>query len=341
MSRLIFFSQPTNTEWGLSKLESTLRLFKNNNKLPAIEKLLLIHTPSVTAEGIEEYVQSQKTANNKLELEILALPELADFVNWKHNFGLRDGDWIVLPYPGILLGRIFHEIITSFDFREGIIGLCHPKPDGVTNAIYGLTKKSKHALAPSEIRMKKIDLEMEQLQTLRLILEKSTNGKFTTVSFESTISQHLGKFVEIEKNGTYEESKKYIVEHLDSNFGIGFEKVTQSVLSLNRNLSEIYHSVYFGNDNRGSQEEDFFVMTNSRKIIWISCKFRERYGLIEKEISRLRLKPPLNFPKERIYSILMTSRTHAEKYNSEDIGGKIPGVFVCHSGTLNDTISNI
>ena len=269
MSRLIFFAQPTNTEWGITKLESTLRLFKNTNKLPIIEKLLLIHTPSVTAGSMDEYVQSQKKVSNQLELEILSLPNLADFANWKHNFGLRDGDWIVLPHPGIMFGRIFHEIITSIDFREGRIGLCHPKPDGVTYTIYGLTKKTKNGLGSPEIRMKKIDLEMEQLQTLNLILKKSTNGRFTTVPFKSSIPQKIQKFVEIEKNGTYAKSRNYIIENLEPNFGFGFEKVTESVLSVNRNLSEIYHSVYFGHDNRGSQEEDFFVMTNSRKIIWI------------------------------------------------------------------------
>jgi hypothetical protein len=340
MSRLIFFAQPTNTEWSLTKLESTLHLFGRNIKLPDIEKLLLVHTPSVTVERIDEYVRAQKKANNQLELEILELPKLVDFVNWKNNFGLRDKDWIVLPNPGMMAGSIFHEIITSFDFREGSIGLCHHNPDGVTTTLYGVTKTSNQIASP-EIRMKKIDIEMKQLQTLRLILEKSANGKYTTVAFERNIPLHYQKVVEIEKNGTYTESRKYITEHIDSIFGIGFEKVTQSVLSINRNLSEIYHSVYFGLDNRNSQEEDFFVMTNSLKIIWISCKFGGNYDLIEKEISRLKLKPPLNFPKERIYSILATSRSHAEKYYSEEIGIKIPDVFVCHLGNLNDTISKI
>jgi len=343
MSRLMFFAQPTNTEWSLTKLESALRLFKGNSKLPDIEKLLLFHTPSVTVERIDEYVRTQKKVNNQLELEILELPKLVDFVNWKNNFGIRDRDWIVLPNPGIMVGRIFHEILTSFDFREGNIGLCHHNPDGVTNTLYGLTKKSKHQMAPPEIRMKKFDIEMEQIQTLSLILKKSTNGKFTKVAFERVIPPHYQKVVEIEKNGTYAESKKYIIEHITSDFGIGFEKVTQSVLSLDRNLSEIYHSVIFGLDNRTSQEEDFFVMTNTRKIIWISCKFisPRMFDSIIKEISRLKLKPPVNFPKERIYSILATSRSHAEEYHSGKIGTKTPGVFVCHLGNLNDTISII
>ena len=341
MSRLIFFAQPTNTEWSLTKLELALRLFGSNNKLPDIEKLLLFHTPSLNVERIDEYVQIHEKVNNQLELEILELPKLVDLANWKNNFGLRDKDWIILPNPGIMMGKIFHEIITSFDFREGSIGLCHHNPDGVTNTLYGLTKKSKHNTTSPEIRMKKIDIEMEQLQTLSSILEKSTNGKFTKVAFEPRIPPSHQKVIEIEKNGTYAESKKYITKHINSNFGIGFEKLIQSVLSLTRNLSEIYHSVYFGLDNRTSQEEDFFVMTNSGKIIWISCKFIRKHDLIMKEISRLRLKPPLSFPKERIYSILATSRSHAEKYYSEEIGTKIPGVFVCHLGNLNDTISKI
>ena len=341
MSRLIFFAQPTNTEWSLAKLESALHLFRSNNKLPDIEKLLLFHTPSVKIERIDEYVRTQQKVNNQLELEILELPMLEDFANWKNNFGLRNGDWIVLPNPGIMLGRIFHEIITSFDFREGNIGLYHHNPDGVTMSLYALKKNSKNIMAGLELSMKKIDIGMDHFQTLSSILQKSTNGTFTSVPFERTIPQHHQKVIEIEKNGSYNESKKYIIDHINSDFGIGFEKVTQSMLSLSPNLSEIYHSVCFGLDHRTSQEEDFFVMTNSRKIIWISCKFIKKYDSIKKEISRLRLQPPLDFPKERIYSILSTTRHHAERSYAEEIGNEATGVFVCHLGNLNDTISQI
>ena len=159
----------------------------------------------------------------------MELPEITDFVNWKHDFGLADRDWVVLPNPGVLFGRIFHEIITSFDFREGNIGLFHHNPDGVTTTIYGLAKETKSGIGPPLIKMRKINLGMKQSQTLKIILQKSTNGKFNVVSSATKIPKAHQHLIEIENNGNYLQSKKYIAQHIDSNVGFGFESVTQSV----------------------------------------------------------------------------------------------------------------
>lgn len=344
MSRLIFFAQPSNIEWAVTKLNATLHLFSQEDGLPQIESVLLVHDVSLSANIIEEYSKSINKINYNIELDELIIPALSDFSGWDGGYGLRHNDWIVLPPPGILFGKILHEVANSFDFRDGNIGFCHPSPDGETNTMYALVKTTPGLASLPEIKMKKVPLKMERTQTLNITLEKSSNGNFKTVQRVSSIPKDLQRAIEIEIQGTFAESKKFIKERIDSNFGLGFEKVTESLLRTNQDLTEIYHSVHFGVDDRDAQEEDFFVMTKSRNIIWISCKFiGGSKGLenLKTEVSRLQLKPPLNFPKQRIYSIVATSRSLAEKYASEPLEEKIPDVHVCHVGNLNEQISRI
>ena len=342
VSRLIFFAQPTNIEWAVTKLNATLHLFSQESGLPQIESVLLIHDASFPTDIIEEYSESFNKFHHNIRWNILTIPTLNDFSSWNGEFGLRDKDWIILPPPGILFGKILHEVVHSFDFRDGNIGFCHPSPDGESNTMYALAKTTTTGLASlPEIKMKKVTLKMEKNQTLKITLEKSSNGDFKTVQRVPSIPKEIQRAIEIEIQGTFDESKKFITENINSNFGFGFEKVIESLLSTNQDLTEIYHSVYFGADGRKAQEEDFFVMTKSRNIIWISCKFITRLQDLKKEVTRLQLQPPLNFPKQRIFSIVATSRALAEKYASKPPGGGIPDIHVCHVGNLNEQISRI
>jgi len=338
MSRLIFFAQPHNIEWAVTKLNSTLHLFQHQDGLPLIERVLLLYDNSFSQDMIDEHVNAIKNKNYKIELDELVIPSLGEVSNWNGDYGLRDKDWILLPHPGILLGKILHEVTNSFDFREGNIGLCHPNPDGKTITMFALHKTTFGPAGLPKIRMKKVPLKTDKYQTLKMILDEPSNGNFNTVLPVATIPQVHKRAIDIEVKGTHEESTKYIIEHINPTFGFGFESIVQSILSTNRDLIEIYHSVYFGTHNRESQEEDFFVLTKSQQIIWISCKFTKNIGTIEKEVKRLRLIPPLNFPKERIYSILATSRHVAEKYYSGTYKDEYPDVHVCHVGNINEKI---
>jgi len=338
MSRLIFFAQPHNIEWAVTKLNSTLHLFQHQDGLPLIERVLLLYDNSFSQDMIDEHVNAIKNKNYKIELDELVIPSLGEVSNWNGDYGLRDKDWIILPHPGILLGKILHEVTNSFDFREGNIGLCHPNPDGKTITMFALHKTTFGPAGLPKIRMKKVPLKTDKYQTLKMILDEPSNGNFNTVLPVATIPQVHKRAIDIEVKGTHEESTKYIIEHINPTFGFGFESIVQSILSTNRDLIEIYHSVYFGTHNRESQEEDFFVLTKSQQIIWISCKFTKNIGTIEKEVKRLRLIPPLNFPKERIYSILATSRHVAEKYYSGTYKDEYPDVHVCHVGNINEKI---
>lgn len=338
MSRLIFFAQPHNIEWAVTKLNSTLHLFQHQDGLPLIERVLLLYDNSFSQDMIDEHVNAIKNKNYKIELDELVIPSLGEVSNWNGDYGLRDKDWILLPHPGILLGKILHEVTNSFDFREGNIGLCHPNPDGKTITMFALHKTMFGPAGLPKIRMKKVPLKTDKYQTLKMILDEPSNGNFNTVLPVATIPQVHKRAIDIEVKGTHEESTKYIIEHINPTFGFGFESIVQSILSTNRDLIEIYHSVYFGTHNRESQEEDFFVLTKSQQIIWISCKFTKNIGTIEKEVKRLRLIPPLNFPKERIYSILATSRHVAEKYYSGTYKDEYPDVHVCHVGNINEKI---
>tara|TARA_B110000444_G_C18820026_1_gene587216 strand:- start:173 stop:1219 length:1047 start_codon:yes stop_codon:yes gene_type:complete len=338
MSRLIFFAQPHNIEWAVTKLNSTLHLFQHQDGLPLIERVLLLYDNSFSQDMIDEHVNAIKNKNYKIELDELVIPSLGEVSNWNGDYGLRDKDWILLPHPGILLGKILHEVTNSFDFREGNIGLCHPNPDGKTITMFALHKTTFGPAGLPKIRMKKVPLKTDKYQTLKMILDEPSNGNFNTVLPVATIPQVHKRAIDIEVKGTHEESTKYIIEHINPTFGFGFESIVQSILSTNRDLIEIYHSVYFGTHNRESQEEDFFVLTKSQQIIWISCKFTKNIGTIEKEVKRLRLIPPLNFPKERIYSILATSRHVAEKYYSGTCKDEYPDVHVCHVGNINEKI---
>lgn len=338
MSRLIFFAQPHNIEWAVTKLNSTLHLFQHQDGLPLIERVLLLYDNSFSQDMIDEHVNAIKNKNYKIELDELVIPSLGEVSNWNGDYGLRDKDWILLPHPGILLGKILHEVTNSFDFREGNIGLCHPNPDGKTITMFALHKTTFGPAGLPKIRMKKLPLKTDKYQTLKMILDEPSNGNFNTVLPVATIPQVHKRAIDIEVKGTHEESTKYIIEHINPTFGFGFESIVQSILSTNRDLIEIYHSVYFGTHNRESQEEDFFVLTKSQQIIWISCKFTRNIGTIEKEVKRLRLIPPLNFPKERIYSILATSRHVAEKYYSGTYKDEYPDVHVCHVGNINEKI---
>lgn len=338
MSRLIFFAQPHNIEWAVTKLNSTLHLFQHQDGLPLIERVLLLYDNSFSQDMIDEHVNAIKNKNYKIELDELVIPSLGEVSNWNGDYGLRDKDWILLPHPGILLGKVLHEVTNSFDFREGNIGLCHPNPDGKTITMFALHKTTFGPAGLPKIRMKKVPLKTDKYQTLKMILDEPSNGNFNTVLPVATIPQVHKRAIDIEVKGTHEESTKYIIEHINPTFGFGFESIVQSILSTNRDLTEIYHSVYFGTHNRESQEEDFFVLTKSQQIIWISCKFTKSIGTIEKEVKRLRLIPPLNFPKERIYSILATSRHVAEKYYSGTYKDEYPDVHVCHVGNINEKI---
>ena len=338
MSRLIFFAQPHNIEWAVTKLNSTLHLLQHQDGLPLIERVLLLYDNSFSQDMIDEHVNAIKNKNYKIELDELVIPSLGEVSNWNGDYGLRDKDWILLPHPGILLGKILHEVTNSFDFREGNIGLCHPNPDGKTITMFALHKTTFGPAGLPKIRMKKVPLKTDKYQTLKMILDEPSNGNYNTILPVATIPQVHKRAIDIEVKGTHEESTKYIIEHINPSFGFGFESIVQSILSTNRDLTEIYHSVYFGTHNREAQEEDFFVLTKSQQIIWISCKFTKNIGTIEKEVKRLRLIPPLNFPKERIYSILATSRHVAEKYYSGTYKDEYPDVHVCHVGNINEKI---
>lgn len=338
MSRLIFFAQPHNIEWAVTKLNSTLHLFQHQDGLPLIERVLLLYDNSFSQDMIDEHVNAIKNKNYKIELDELVIPSLGEVSNWNGDYGLRDKDWILLPHPGILLGKILHEVTNSFDFREGNIGLCHPNPDGKTITMFALHKTTFGPAGLPKIRMKKVPLKTDKYQTLKMILDEPSNGNYNTILPVATIPQVHKRAIDIEVKGTHEESTKYIIENVNPSFGFGFESIVQSILSTNRDLTEIYHSVYFGTHNREAQEEDFFVLTKSQQIIWISCKFTKNIGTIEKEVKRLRLIPPLNFPKERIYSILATSRHVAEKYYSGTYKDEYPDVHVCHVGNINEKI---
>ncbi|WP_438995470.1 hypothetical protein [Poseidonia sp.] len=290
---------------------------------------------------IDEHVNAIKNINYKIDLDELVTPSLGEVSNWNGDYGLRDKDWILLPHPGILLGKILHEITNSFDFREGNIGLCHPNPDGKTITMFALHKTTSGPAGLPKIRMKKVPLETDNFQTLRMILDKPSNGNYNTVLPLATIPPVHKKAIDILVKGTHQESLKYIIDNINKTAGFGFESIVQSILSTSRDLIEIYHSVYFGADNRGSQEEDFFVLTRSQQIIWISCKFTKTIGVIRNEVKRLRLIPPLNFPKERIYTILATSRLVAEKYYSESDKDEYPDVHVCHVENINEIIYSI
>ncbi len=341
MSRLIFFAQPHNIEWAVTKLNSTLHLFQAQDGLPLIERVLLLYDNSFSRDMIDEHVNAIKNINYKIDLDELVTPSLGEVSNWNGDYGLRDKDWILLPHPGILLGKILHEITNSFDFREGNIGLCHPNPDGKTITMFALHKTTSGPAGLPKIRMKKVPLETDNFQTLRMILDKPSNGNYNTVLPLATIPPVHKKAIDILVKGTHQESLKYIIDNINKTAGFGFESIVQSILSTSRDLIEIYHSVYFGADNRGSQEEDFFVLTRSQQIIWISCKFTKTIGVIRNEVKRLRLIPPLNFPKERIYTILATSRLVAEKYYSESDKDEYPDVHVCHVENINEIIYSI
>lgn len=341
MSRLIFFAQPHNIEWAVTKLNSTLHQFQHQDGLPLIERVLLLYDNSFSQDMIDEHVNAIKNNNYKVELDELVIPSLGEVSNWNGDYGLRDKDWILLPHPGILLGKILHEVTNSFNFREGNIGLCHSTPDGKTTTMFALNKTTSGPAGLPKIRMKKVPLKTDKYQTLKMILDKPSNGKFNTVLSVATIPEVLKRSIDIEVKGTHEESKKYIIKNINPSFGFGFESIVQSILSTNRELTEIYHSVYFGTHNREAQEEDFFVLTKSQQIIWISCKFTKNIKIIEKEVKRLRLIPPLNFPKERIYSILATSRHVAEEYYSGTYKDEYPDVHVCHVGNINEKIFSI
>ena len=114
MSRLIFFAQPHNIEWAVTKLNSTLHLFQHQDGLPLIERVLLLYDNSFSQDMIDEHVNAIKNKNYKIELDELVIPSLGEVSNWNGDYGLRDKDWILLPHPGILLGKILHEVTNSF-----------------------------------------------------------------------------------------------------------------------------------------------------------------------------------------------------------------------------------
>lgn len=342
MSRLIFFAQPDNIEWALAKLNGTIQIFSQTNELPGIANVLFIHDVSFSTDILNEYSEDFKKSHHNIRWETLKIPTLDDFPSWSGEFRLRPEDLIILPHPGILFGRVLHEIVHSFDFRDGTILFGHPSPDGKNYAIYSLKKASSDMHGPPDIEMKKYQLQMEQNQTLKNILEKSSNGDFKTIHKALSVPSVHQNAIDIEAHGTFVASEKHITQEINSISGLGFEEVTGSLLSTNQSLTEIYHSVYFGTDNRNSQEEDFFVMTKSQEIIWISCKFINSLNRLKKEVLRLRLKPPIqNIPKQRIHSIVATSRHLAENYASTPPNERTPGVDVCHLGNLNEKISQI
>jgi hypothetical protein len=207
--------------------------------------------------------------------------------------------------------------------------------------MFALHKTTSGPAGLPKIRMKKVPLETDNFQTLKTILDNPSNGNYNTVLPLATIPLVHKRAIDILVKGTHEESLKYIIDNINKSAGFGFESIVQSILSTSRDLTEIYHSVSFGADNRESQEEDFFVLTKSRQIIWISCKFTKTIGVIRNEVKRLRLIPPLTFPKERIYSILATSRHMAEKYYSESDKDEYPDVHVCHVENINEKIYSI
>jgi len=129
--------------------------------------------------------------------------------------------------------------------------------------------------------------------------------------------------------------------------GRAFEKLANYCFYSHASIfsDNIATNVFFKSDsNYTHREEDILAINQNNKLLVVSCKaaFNSRISsdqtkYLDKEIKRLNsLELPINFPKERIHKILVTSTPAVSK-----LGKEKNGVMITNLLGLDDLLSKI
>jgi len=355
--RLVAVAAPKNSALTLSSLKNAVSSIKSGDPVSA---LILYDTSVAKVTDIDQLATEAggiEIEGGTLEIEIREIPVINDLIEHSLPYEPREGDCILIPAMQLHIALLLERLSWAAKYMHlGTAYLCQTEPDGQSVEWKVLGHNPEGGFAVDTIAISKSSHD-----SLEWILSDSelTYSRPTTRFVDSKVEE----FIELEGRSYDGDSVTYGLlnlvgvqavkgDNIGKMVGRAFEAVAGHCFDEQDSIASVAINIEF--DGRAKihgdtkkREEDIIALTERGNLIYASCKFKGRSGSVirsphkitasmQEEVSRVKsLVLPINFPKERIKRMIITTTPAVQ------LAGETGEIIVTNLAGLSDSLKHL
>ena len=356
--RLVAVAAPRNSALTLSSLKNAASSMSSGGPGSALI-LYDAHVARVTDIDrlAKEAGRIDVAGGGTLEIETRKIPVINDLMEQDLPYIPREGDCILVPAMQLHIALLLERLAWAAK-HMGVqtTYLCHTEPDGQSVEWKMVGQNPEGGFAVDTVA-----LPRPSHDSLEWIL--SDSGASYSWPETRFVDSKVEEFIELEERSYDGESVTYALlglvgaEPVEGGrmgmiVGSAFEAVAGHCFDNQDSIASVVINVEFDGqakigNKKTKREEDVIALTKRGNLIYASCKYKGRShsatnrpqtiaASMQQEISRFKsLVLPINFPKERIHRIIITTTPAMQ------LAGKGGDVIVTNLAGLSDSLKHL
>ena len=331
--RLVTVIAPNNPAVTLSSMRNAISSLQSNVKSSDVHlperALILCDAETMKKTNIDFIVEEAKgiriNEQTNLSVELLEMPVINSLLQDDFPYLPEDGD-AILTLPGaqihfaLLLDRL-HRGSNDGQIQSAFI--FHTEPDGQS-------VQWKRLEYDSEMRFAVDSMDFEHISYDSIEWIMASCDVEYTIQSQRFPNSKVDDFIKMEEEARVADGNEVtdaIIElaGIDEKSskrtlaGKALERVAAYCINRNEAIGSVLLNVEFAGESKMmnidvKREEDIIALTKRGSLIYASCKFmgrrtnRGRRSIFKRDVGRMKtLVLPLNFPKERIHRMIITT----------------------------------
>ena len=355
--RLVAVAAPNNSALTLSSLENAASTIKSGEPVNA----LILYDASVAKVTDIDRLATEagkiEVEGGTLEIKTREIPVINDLIEQDLPYEPRDGDCILVPAMQLHIALLLERLDWAVkNMHLGTVYLCQTEPDGQSIEWKLLGHNPKGGFAVTNFQVDKTSHDnLEWILADSRLTYKRPETRF--------VDSKVEEFLKLEELLVDGDSVTYALlglvglkpvqgGEMGLIVGTAFEEVTghcfaehDSIVSVVINVEVDGQAVISG--KKVKREEDVVALTKRGNLIYASCKYKGRShsalkrpqtiaASIQEEVSRVKsLVLPINFPKERIKRMIITTTPAVQ------LAGETGEIIVTNLAGLSDSLKHL